>query len=102
MSVYLFTFLDALGQHQRGRDDEREAASDDTPKVDTDPKELLNTAKDLRKRGEALLLKNLGGEDAEEVRELLRLSAAAIGASDWDTLQEKNDVLSDLLFYLED
>ncbi len=65
-------------------------------------RELLNTAKDLRKRGEALLQKNLGGDDANEIRELMHQSAAAITAGDWAALSAKNDALSDLIFYLED
>jgi molecular chaperone DnaK len=64
--------------------------------------ELLNTAKDLRKRGEALLLKNLSPEDAQEVRDLIHRSAVAIKNADWTALVEANDALSDLIFYLED
>ncbi len=67
-----------------------------------DHTELLNSAKDLRKRGEALLQKNISAEDAEEIRQLIHQCAAAISAGDWPALQEKNDALSDLLFYLED
>ncbi len=65
-------------------------------------RQLLNTAKDLRKRGEALILKQPGAEDANEIRDLIHQSAAAIKAGDWTTLAEKNDALSDLIFYLED
>jgi molecular chaperone DnaK len=64
--------------------------------------ELLNTAKDLRKRGEALLAKNLSEDDAKEFRELLHQTSAAITAKDWDKLEETNNTLSDLVFYLED
>jgi molecular chaperone DnaK len=70
--------------------------------TETDTQSLLNTAKDLRKRGEALLQKNIGPEDAEEIRQLVHQSAQAISEGDWDTLTERNDTLSDLLFYLED
>jgi molecular chaperone DnaK len=65
-------------------------------------KQLLSTAKDLRKRGEALLEKNITAEDAEEIRKLIHESALAIKDGNWDGLQEKNDALSDVLFYLED
>jgi molecular chaperone DnaK len=68
--------------------------------ADTQP--LLNTAKDLRKRGEALLLKNLSPQDAEEIRQLVQQSAQAVSEGNWKTLKERNDTLSDLLFYLED
>lgn len=65
-------------------------------------RELLNSAKDLRKRGEALLEKKAEGEDANEIRELIHQSAGAIKEGDWKTLAERNDQLSDLIFYLED
>ncbi|HEX9782124.1 MAG TPA: Hsp70 family protein [Opitutaceae bacterium] len=68
----------------------------------TDTQELLNTAKDLRKRGESLLQKNLGSDDADEIRELIHQSVVAIKEGNWDTLSAKNDALSDLIFYLED
>ena len=71
---------------------------DDLP----DTQELLNTAKDLRKRGEALLQKTVSAEDAQEIRELIHQSAGAIKDADWPTLAARNDTLSDLLFYLED
>jgi molecular chaperone DnaK len=64
--------------------------------------ELLTSAKELRKRAEVLLQKNLSADDANEIRELIHASATAIKDSAWDTLSEKNDALSDLLFYLED
>jgi molecular chaperone DnaK len=70
--------------------------------TEADTKALLNTAKDLRKRGEALLQKNLSPEDAEEIRQLVHQSAQAISEGAWDTLAERNNKLSDLLFYLED
>ena len=65
-------------------------------------RELLNTAKDLRKRGETLLQKDLGPDDANEIRDLIHQSAAAIKEGNWATLSAKNDALSDLIFYLED
>ncbi len=64
--------------------------------------ELLATAKDLRKRGEALLQKNVSAEDAAEIRELIHQSAEAIKERDWALLAESNKTLSDLLFYMED
>lgn len=66
------------------------------------PQELLATAKDLRKRGEALLQKNVSSDDAEEVRQLIHQSAEAIKNRDWPALAKANNALSDLLFYLED
>jgi molecular chaperone DnaK len=82
-----------------------------TPVVDVDeagspaaaePEELLTTAKDLRKRGEALLQKNISPDDANEIRDLIHTSAGAIKDRDWAKLADSNDALSDLLFYLED
>jgi len=52
-----------------------------------------NTAKDLRKRGEALLAKNLSPDDANEIRELIHQSAEAIKARNWSALSAKNDAL---------
>jgi molecular chaperone DnaK len=67
-----------------------------------EPEELLNTAKDLRKRSETLLQKTISPGDATEIRELIHQSAVAIKDGDWDALDGKNEALSDLLFYLED
>ena len=82
---------------------DRTDAADASPEDATaDTQELLNTAKDLRKRGEALTQKNPTADDANEIRDLIHHSAAAIKDGDWTTLAEKNDALSDLIFYLED
>ncbi|MSU62588.1 MAG: heat-shock protein Hsp70 [Pedosphaera sp.] len=77
---------------------------DETADVETEesPEELLASAKDLRKRGEALLTKGLGADDAEEIRKLIHDSAEAIKNRDWAALGGANDTLSDLVFYLED
>lgn len=81
------------------------ADAPDGPEVEdleADPADLLNSAKDLRKRGEALLTKNLSEDDAKEIRELLQRVSAAITAKEWDQLEETVNTLSDLIFYLED
>ncbi|MBX3744090.1 MAG: Hsp70 family protein [Verrucomicrobiae bacterium] len=65
-------------------------------------RELLATAKDLRKRSEALLEKGVAAEDATEIRELVHQSAHAITEGNWEALRTHNDALSDVLFYLED
>ena len=62
----------------------------------------LNTAKDLRKRGDALLKKGIGEDDAVEIRSLLEQSSSAVKAHEWAKVATLNDSLSDLLFYLED
>ncbi len=67
-----------------------------------DHQEALQTAKELRKRGDALLAKGVGAEDAAEIRTLLSQSAEAVKAHAWPKLATLNDSLSDLLFYLED
>jgi molecular chaperone DnaK len=79
-------------------------ASTAAPETDqlSGPTELLTRAKDLRKRSEALLQKNISAEDANEIQELIHQSAIAIKEADWKRLEEKNDALSDMLFYLED
>lgn len=60
----------------------------------------LASAKDLRKRAEALLEKNISPDDAAEVRKLLHESAEAISGT--GDLGKLNEALSDLLYYLED
>jgi molecular chaperone DnaK len=67
-----------------------------------DVQTLLQTAKDLRKRAEALLLKGVSEEDASEIRDLLKQSAEAVKTHDRKKLQELNEPLSDIIFYLED
>ena len=81
-----------------------EALSEPTPASapEAQPQALLNTAKDLRKRGEALLQKNISPEDAAEIREMIHASAEAIKNRAWSQLEDNNEALSDLLFYLED
>ena len=83
-----------------------ETGLDDNPDADLEPgldtAALLATAKDLRKRGEALLQKQINPADTEEIRQLIHETAQAIKDSDWGKLAEKNDTLSDLVFYLED
>lgn len=64
--------------------------------------QILSEAKDLRKRAELLLEKGISAEDSEEIRQILHDSAAAVRNHDWPVLKDKNDSLSDLLFYLED
>jgi molecular chaperone DnaK len=113
--------LDTKGQHVLNLDEARrniaslvgEPEAEDVPAeeaaagnghgdLQADEEELLTSAKELRKRAEALLQKNIGEDDANEIRELIHASAVAIKDSDWETLKEKNEALSDLLFYLED
>ncbi len=80
-----------------------DAESDDDASDASEARErLLATAKDLRKRGEALLAKNVNDDDAREIRDLIHASAGAITGRDWGHLTEMNDKLSDLVFYLED
>ncbi len=67
-----------------------------------DAEALLAAAKDLRKRGDALLQKKINPEDAAEIQALIHQTADAIRDRDWTALAGKNDTLSDLVFYLED
>jgi molecular chaperone DnaK len=118
--------LDTHGQHVINLDEARRNiatlvgpygpdAAEGTPELATDllaeeeieqpvadTQQLLNTAKDLRKRGEVLLQKTVSAEDAQEIRELIHQSATAIKDGDWPALAARNDSLSDVLFYLED
>ncbi|HIG28674.1 MAG TPA: heat-shock protein Hsp70 [Verrucomicrobiales bacterium] len=74
----------------------------DSPPEDADRDAILVTARDLKKRGDALVSGSLKGDDAREIRELIHASAGAIKGQDWSLLIEKNNTLADLLFYLED
>jgi molecular chaperone DnaK len=64
--------------------------------------EILATAKDLRKRGEALVQKSVNPDDAKEIQDLIHQTAEAIKQGDWGSVTDFNDRLSDLLFYMED
>jgi molecular chaperone DnaK len=67
-----------------------------------DDQALLQTAKDLRKRAEALLQKGLSEDDASEIHDLLKQSAEAVKMHDKERLRSLNEPLSDIIFYLED
>jgi len=79
-----------------------EGDEDDGTSDEESPERLLATAKDLRKRGEALLAKNINDDDAREIRERIHASGSAIASREWMRLSQLNDALSDLVFYLED
>jgi molecular chaperone DnaK len=68
----------------------------------TDDQTLLSTAKDLRKRAEALLQKGVSEEDANEIRDLLKQSAEVVKTPERQKLNGLNERLSDIIFYLED
>jgi molecular chaperone DnaK len=67
-----------------------------------DDQSLLHTAKELRKRAEALLQKGVSEDDASEIHDLLKQSAEAVKVHEREKLSELNDRLSDIIFYLED
>ncbi|MEO7083908.1 MAG: Hsp70 family protein [Gemmatimonadaceae bacterium] len=92
----------SLLQQLPGSASDDDLDSGDESNDDEPPDRLLATAKDLRKRGEALLSKNINDDDAREIRDLIHATAAAIAASDLNALAGHNDALSDLVFYLED
>ena len=64
--------------------------------------ELLQTAKKLRHRADALLAKEISADDTLEINTLLEKTGHAIATSDWSHLATHLESLSDLLFYLED
>ena len=66
----------------------------------SDRQSQLATAKDLRKRAEALLQKNINADDAAQLRQLLHQSSEAIRMS--ADLTDLNNALADLVYYLED
>lgn len=74
----------------------------DNAREEHDATGMLATAKTLRKRAEQLLSKNISQEDAAEIRQHIHRAAEAVGARDWNKLEQENEALGDLLFYLED
>ena len=78
------------------------SANPEAEPIEGSNRALLATARDLRKRAETMLQKNISPEDAQEIRDLVHTSIAAVKERNWKTLEEKNDSLSDLLFYMED
>ena len=64
--------------------------------------EILRIAKDLRKRAEALLVKGISEDDITEIQTSLQQSAEAVKNHDWEKLDDLNESLSDIIFYLED
>lgn len=83
-------------------DDEEIPDSGAAPAGQEAPSGLLASAKSLRRRAEALLERGVSDSDATEIRRLLATASAAITARSWAALQEADDKLSDVLFYLED
>jgi molecular chaperone DnaK len=81
---------------------ENSAAEQESSARPADDEILLRTAKDLRKRAEALLQRGVGDEDASEIRDLLKQSAEAVKMHDIGKLSTLSDRLSDIIFYLED
>jgi molecular chaperone DnaK len=81
---------------------ENRAIAEEVSAVPVDDQTLLRTAKDLRKRAEALLQKEVSDDDASEIRELLKQSAEAVKMHNVERLSELNERLSDIIFYLED
>ncbi len=66
------------------------------------PDGLLASSKNLRRRAESLLKTGVNEADTASIQNLLAASSAAITQRDWPTLQEADDRLSDILFYLEE
>lgn len=63
---------------------------------------LLEQAKLLRQRADALIAKGIGAEDETEIGSLLKAIKEGIAQQDGVMLQTKTNALSDILFYLED
>ena len=70
------------------------------PQTDSD-KAIITRARDLRRRAEKLL-PQIDEDDAAEIKDLLETTKKALGARDWQKLEQTCESLSDLLFYLED
>jgi molecular chaperone DnaK len=77
-------------------------AGDEDAETEPDSERLLATAKDLRKRGERLRNSGLDSDDDSEIAELIKTSSEAVRNQDWAALEQANETLSDIIFYLED
>lgn len=80
-------------------DDYDDASEDDD--VVLNKEELIGRAKSLRKRAEGMI-SEANEEDAAELKDLLEQNRQAIAAHDWSAVDQLNESLSDMLFYLED
>ncbi len=69
--------------------------------VDVKKQEILNKAKDIRKRAETLL-DFVNPEDVDEIRGLLAKSLKAVNENDMEGLSDINESLEDMIFYLDD
>jgi molecular chaperone DnaK len=90
--------IQSLVEEQAEDESEVEESADGPP----DDQSLLLTAKDLRKRADALLQKGVSEDDAREIRDLLKQSAEAVKLHDRAKLRALNEPLSDIVYYLED
>ena len=81
---------------------ENKALEEESDTGPVDDHTLLGSAKDLRKRAEALLQSGVSEDDASEIRDLLKQSAEAVKMQDREKLSALNEQLSDIIFYLED
>jgi len=68
---------------------------------DQEGREKIARARDLRRR--AAKVRTIADEtDADEMKSLIAAAREAIAARQWERLEELNESLADLLFYLED
>ncbi len=74
----------------------------DSEDSDEAPTGLLTSVKNQRHRAEQLLERGITENDAIEIRALLESASTAVAHRNWESLQEVEEKLSDLLFYLED
>lgn len=72
------------------------------PKAAAASREMLASAKNLRQRALKILEGKISEADANSIREHLESISTAISNADWESLQNQQDKLSDILFYLED
>jgi uncharacterized protein YaaN involved in tellurite resistance len=96
--------LIATAEESEEYGDDTESNIADLKVIDTDDvrkQEILNRAKDLRKRAEALL-NTVNSEDVEEIRDLLTKNLKAVNENDIDNLSDTNESLEDMIFYLDD
>lgn len=92
--------LDADWDDPDDNGDDYDDAGDDDDVV-LNKEELIGRAKSLRKRAEGMI-SEANEEDAQELKDLLEQNRQAIAVHDWSAVDQLNESLSDMLFYLED
>ncbi len=101
-SMFVHGNGDADDDFEDDVDDEDEDGDEEIKAGGAAPPQLLASAKSLRQRAEALLLRGVAPSDVADINARLSSVSTALQQRDWPALLAASDGLSDVLFYLED